>query len=92
MVVERDFEEFDWILAMDRQNLRHLQAMRPTEFDGHLGLLLELAPTLELSEVPDPYYGSLQDFERVLDLVEPAANALLAAIITRAPTSEAPRR
>ncbi len=89
MVVESDFEEFDWILAMDRQNLRHLQAMRPSEYEGHLGLLLELAPSLALSEVPDPYYGSLQDFERVLDLVEPAADALLAAIIARAPTSDA---
>ena len=45
-----------------------------------LRLLLEYAPGLEISEVPDPYYGGTTGFERVLDLIEQAAAGLLAEI------------
>jgi protein-tyrosine phosphatase len=79
-LVVDDFARFDWILAMDRHNLRELQTLRPLAYGGHLGLLLELAPGIGPSEVPDPYYGGLQEFEHVLDLVEQGAGALLTAI------------
>ena len=75
-----DFARFDWILAMDRHNLRELQTLRPLTYSGHLGLLLELAQGTGSSEVPDPYYGSLKEFEQVLDLLEHGAGALLTAI------------
>jgi len=75
-VERRDFQRFKWILAMDRTNLRRLRAMQPQEFDGHLGLLLELAPELGTPEVPDPYYGGPEGFERILDLIEPASEVL----------------
>jgi protein-tyrosine phosphatase len=74
----RDFTRFGWILAMDHSNLKALTAMRPHDFGGHLGLLLDLAPELRMREVPDPYYGGPQGFEHVLDLVETASTALLA--------------
>ena len=54
--------------------------MRPKEFDGHLGLLLDLAPQLGVREVPDPYYGGPDGFERMLDLIEPASEALFARV------------
>ncbi len=76
-VSRSDFAQFDWILAMDRANLGALEALRPPEYAGHLGLFLELAPELGLAEVPDPYYGGPRDFVRMLDLVERASGALL---------------
>jgi len=76
--VERaDFARFGWILAMDESNLRALDEMKPAEFGGRLGLLLDFAPELGLREVPDPYYGGPEGFERVLDLVEVSVRRLL---------------
>ena len=75
-----DFGRFGWILAMDDSNLRALTAMKPPEFGGHLGLLLDFAPDVGVLEVPDPYYGAPEGFERVLDLVEVATAGLLARL------------
>jgi protein-tyrosine phosphatase len=79
-VGEGDFQRFEWILAMDRGNLRELESLRPFSYPGHLGLLLGLTDTAALSEVPDPYFGGSQEFDRVIDLVERGAEGLLAAI------------
>lgn len=76
-VTPADFARFGWILAMDLSILHALEAMRPQAYDGHLGLLLDLAPAAGVREVPDPYYGGLDAFERVLDLVEQASEALV---------------
>jgi protein-tyrosine phosphatase len=75
-----DFRRFEWIVAMDSQNLRFLKALRPADHCGHLALFLDFAPELGLRDVPDPYYGKAEDFESVLDLVERGAAPLLAAI------------
>jgi protein-tyrosine phosphatase len=75
-----DFARFEWIVAMDRQNLRFLKLLQPPDHSGHLGLFLDFVPQLGLRDVPDPYYGTPADFERVLDLVEHGAALLLAAI------------
>ena len=79
-ICDDDFRRFRWILAMDRANLRELTAMRPVAYDGHVGLLLDLAPRLGVREVPDPYYGGADGFERVLDLIEAASDSLLEKI------------
>ena len=71
---------------MDSNNLHRLMEMRPNEFAGHVGLLLDFAPDLGVREVPDPYYGGPDGFERILDLIEPASEALLARIMAAAPT------
>jgi protein-tyrosine phosphatase len=71
-----DFSRFDWILAMDHSNLQALNAMKPRDFHGHLGLFLDLVPDTGLREVPDPFFGGPQGFETVLDLVEKASVAL----------------
>ncbi|HEY3177806.1 MAG TPA: low molecular weight protein-tyrosine-phosphatase [Casimicrobiaceae bacterium] len=76
----KDFVRFHWILAMDHNNLHRLIEMRPKEFDGHVGLLLDLAPDLGVREVPDPYYGGPDGFERMLDLIEPASEALFTRV------------
>lgn len=76
-VTREDFRRFGWILAMDEDNLRDLAVLRPDPFDGHLGLMLDLAPSLGVREVPDPYYGRSDGFERVLDLLEEASERLI---------------
>ena len=75
-----DFEHFDYILAMDKQNLADLQAMRPANYRGQLGLFLSYAPETGISEVPDPYYGGDDGFRQVLDLIEAASEGLLQEI------------
>ncbi|MDE2309669.1 MAG: low molecular weight phosphotyrosine protein phosphatase [Betaproteobacteria bacterium] len=75
-----DFTRFDYVLAMDRANLAILQRLCPQPQRGRLGLFLEYASRHEEREVPDPYYGGADGFERVLDMVEDAAEGLLAHI------------
>jgi len=79
-VADDDFERYDWILAMDRSNLDTLRHLRPAEYKGHLGLFLDFAPELGVRDIPDPYYGVADDFERVIELAEQGAEPLLAAV------------
>jgi protein-tyrosine phosphatase len=75
-----DFDTFDYILAMDRDNLADLQAMCPAGFTGHLGLFLSFAGDGAPRDVPDPYYGGDAGFDLVLDLIESASAGLLQAL------------
>ncbi|XKE46767.1 low molecular weight phosphotyrosine protein phosphatase [Halomonas organivorans] len=79
---DRDFDRFDYLLAMDEDNLSVLQARRPADCAAHVGLLLEFAG-LPGRAVPDPYYGGDAGFEEVLDLVEAASRGLLTEVRDR---------
>jgi protein-tyrosine phosphatase len=82
-ITARDFEDFDLILAMDRANLRDLQAMAPPGSGARIRLLREFDPaSVDASEldVPDPYYSGADGFEEVLDLVQGACDGLLREI------------
>jgi protein-tyrosine phosphatase len=72
-----DFREFDYVLAMDRDNLASLQDDCPAEHMAKLQLFLSYARRYKEKDVPDPYYGGRKGFEFVLDLVEDAAEGLL---------------
>ncbi len=72
-VTARDFQEFDLILAMDSHNLAHLRGLCPPEEKGKLKLFLEMIDSSTETEVPDPYYGNAEGFERVLSLCEAGA-------------------
>lgn len=72
-----DFDEFDYILAMDSDNLADLKAICPTHFTGHLGLFLDFGKRHDYRDVPDPYHGGSQGFALVVDLIEDAAAGLL---------------
>jgi len=76
-----DFEHFDYILAMDEQNLADLDTMRPSDFNGHLGLFLNFHPEAVVREVPDPYYGAGDGFQRVLAMIEQASDGLLREVM-----------
>ena len=75
-VQTKDFESFDYIIAMDRLNQVTLVDQADTEHHDKIRLFLEFAAVPE-DDVPDPYYGGAAGFERVLDLVETASRGLL---------------
>ena len=75
-----DFTRFDYVLAMDHDNLSILHRLCPQDRRERVGLFLEYARRHKEREVPDPYYGGGDGFERVLDMVEDAAEGLLAHI------------
>lgn len=74
---EADFRKFDLILAADADNLAVLQSKCPPEYTSRLGLLLGELNNPQLIEIPDPYFGNQEGFERVYDLCEAAIDALM---------------
>jgi protein-tyrosine phosphatase len=75
-----DFEHFDMILAMDRRNLAALRAACPAQHQHKLTLFLAYAVWSDADEVPDPYGEPQESFDRVLDLIEDAAQGLTRAL------------
>ena len=76
-VNELDFEGFDFIIAMDDDNLAQLHDASDVVHHQKIGLFLDYVERSDYREVPDPYYGGAKGFERVLDLVEEASRGLL---------------
>lgn len=74
-----DFDRFDYVLAMDAENLRNLSALAPTAAARQkLRLLRSFDPASPPgAAVPDPYHGEADGFEEVLDLCEAACAGLL---------------
>src|SRR4030065_271869 len=64
-----DIEQFEYILAMDRENLSNLQVICPPGLEHKLGLFLEYAQDRPEREVPDPYYGGEHGLARGLHTV-----------------------
>ncbi|HTX17792.1 MAG TPA: low molecular weight protein-tyrosine-phosphatase [Bacteroidota bacterium] len=74
---EIDFDRFDMIVAMDRDNLADLQRMdRDKRYRKKLSLMTEYCETMKVDEVPDPYYEGPEGFEYVLDILEDACEGL----------------
>ena len=83
-IAVEDFQTFDYVLAMDRDNFALLTYACPEELTHKVSLLLDFAPKgVRGAEVPDPYFGGPQGFEKVLDLVEQGVEGLLAHIEAR---------
>lgn len=78
-----DLDEFDYILAMDYENLENLHAIAAEHHKDRIRLFLEFAEDLGVREVPDPYYGGPSGFDRVLDMIEEASAGLLNEIRSR---------
>lgn len=76
-VREQDFNDFDMILAMDRDNLDVLKGMAPINSKAKLKLFLDYGSNKNIKEVPDPYFGGTSGFENVLDLIQDASSGLL---------------
>lgn len=78
-----DFRKFDYVLAMDMENLMLLQRQCPPEHRAKLGLFMSYAKNHREREVPDPYYGNAEGFQIVLRMAEDAAEGLLEEIMKR---------
>ena len=79
-VSAREFLDYDYILAMDADNLAFLQAIAPAGQQGKAQLFLNYSEASQGGDVPDPYYGGNDGFTLVLDLIEDGAAGLLADI------------
>lgn len=82
-VVAADFIDFDYVLAMDESNFQDLEAIRDPQSRAVFSLFLDFAPENSERNVPDPYYGGGNGFQKVLDLIEVASEGLLADIRQR---------
>ncbi len=74
----QDCQNFDYIIAMDKDNLREIKRLCPNS-KAEIKLFLDYAPSSK-TEVPDPYYGGREGFNIVIDLIEDASAGLLAKI------------
>lgn len=74
------FDRFDLVLAMEQEHLQALRERCPAHLQGRLHLFLDFVPGRAGGEVPDPYFGSEQGFEHVLDLLELGAAGLRGAV------------
>ena len=81
-VCEADFEQFDYVVAMDRDNLTLLEASCPPAMLDRLSLMLDWVKGWG-DEVPDPYYGGDEGFIRVFDMLTEASQRLLTHIASR---------
>jgi protein-tyrosine phosphatase len=80
-----DFDEFDLVLAMDRGHLQSLRQLCPKGREDRVRLFMDFAPALGIKDVPDPYYGGGDGFERVLDMIEAASQGILDHLRERLP-------
>jgi protein-tyrosine phosphatase len=76
-VGQRDFTTFDYLLGMAQEHVSWLRDRAAPDQVDKVGLLLDYAPELGRRDVPDPYYGTSEGFELVLDLIERASQQLL---------------
>lgn len=76
-VINGDFEDFDFLLAMDDENYSILVKACPAQYKTKIKYFLDYAPHLNERQVPDPYYGGQYGFERVLDMIEEASVGFL---------------
>jgi protein-tyrosine phosphatase len=79
-VSEQDFDKFDYIVAMDIDNVSQLKALCPEPLQHKIRLFMSFCDSPD-EEVPDPYYGGQKGFELVLNMIEQAADGLLDTIV-----------
>jgi protein-tyrosine phosphatase len=77
-VSEEDLESFDYIIAMDVENLGNLRRLARYKKTGFIGRLLDFVPDSDVADVPDPYYTG--NFDEVYELVQKGCKNLLETI------------
>ena len=76
-VRESDFYDYDLIIAMDRSNFADLQAIQPSASKASLKMMMRYHPEGQPVDVPDPYYGGIDGFTYMCELLESATAGLL---------------
>ena len=83
-----DFSRFDWVIAMDEDNLNRITELAPEGHAARLGLLMSHASRHhDVKAVPDPYYGPPAGFDRVLELIEDACDGLVSELARNPPAT-----
>ena len=80
-VEHNDFDQFDYVIAMDRSNYENLKSLATPEQQEKLHLFMGFSSAWDNAEVPDPYYGAGDGFTTVFDMVQSASEGLLEAIV-----------
>ncbi|MFK8066671.1 MAG: low molecular weight protein-tyrosine-phosphatase [Gammaproteobacteria bacterium] len=75
-----DFHEFDYILAMDKENYQRISYLKPINSRAELRLFMSFIPALSTTDVPDPYRRRTAAFEKALDLIEMGAGAIVESL------------
>ncbi|MDQ7049788.1 MAG: low molecular weight protein-tyrosine-phosphatase [Enterobacterales bacterium] len=77
-LVKQNLENFDWIIAMDHENIENIRRLDLDSIFSHkIKLFLDFTQSSQGQAVPDPYYGGEQGFDKVIDLVEEASEGLI---------------
>ena len=79
-VMPEDFKHFDYIVAMDQENLFILNGRCPQGFQDRISLLSDFAPGLGIRSIPDPYTGGEESFEHVFQIIKTGTEGFLDAI------------
>lgn len=80
----QDFTDYDYILGMDRENIRTMQALCPEPHHDKISLIMDYAEDCPgITEVPDPYSGGLDGFDRVYDIIDRGSEGFLKYILGR---------
>ena len=83
-IEENDLYEFDYILVMDKDNLHAVKSLiqdKQDQVNSKIQLILSYSKVSQLDEVPDPYYGGQNGFDKVLDLLDNAIDGLIDSLI-----------
>tara|TARA_Y100001968_G_scaffold3994_1_gene3506 strand:+ start:42 stop:515 length:474 start_codon:yes stop_codon:yes gene_type:complete len=83
-IKENDLYEFDHILVMDKDNLHAVKSLNKdnkNNMNSKIKLILSYSINYQLDEVPDPYYGGQNGFDKVLDLLEDAMDGLIDSLM-----------
>ena len=75
-----DFDQFDLIIAMDQNNFEDLQRIRPAGSKAELKMMMQYHPDARPEEVPDPYYGGMNGFTYMCELLQSATRGLLESV------------
>ncbi|MCK5902122.1 MAG: low molecular weight phosphotyrosine protein phosphatase [Cocleimonas sp.] len=76
-VKQNDFETFDYIIAMDSSNYNDLKQSAPKHLQAKIFRFMSFAPNWSDKDVPDPYYGGTNGFDKVFKMIEDASEGLL---------------
>ncbi len=77
-ITRQDFSDYDYILGMDQENIRNMKAVCPPDHHHKISLIMDYAENCPgITEVPDPYSGGLEGFDRVFDIIDRGSAGLL---------------
>ncbi len=76
-LVRRDYDDFDLLVAMDRSNEAGIRRGMPSGCGAEVVRFMEFVPDAPSPDVPDPYYGGIDGFREVVDLIRAGVDPLL---------------